>query len=111
MLSLLLLLHRYTPNLMSPVRQPPPPRAIYTPQPIPQVNINLGFYMLMPYLAQHLSTGAGLAAWTIGLILGLRNFSQQGLFLVGGTLADRLGYKPMIMSGARCVPPGSPCSG
>ncbi|MFI6707675.1 MFS transporter [Nonomuraea sp. NPDC050478] len=66
---------------------------------INQAGINLGFYMLMPYLAQHLSTGAGLAAWTIGLVLGLRNLSQQGLFLIGGTLADRLGYKPLIMLG------------
>ncbi|MEO3867591.1 MFS transporter [Nonomuraea sp. B12E4] len=66
---------------------------------INQAGINLGFYMLMPYLAQHLSAGAGLAAWTIGLILGLRNMSQQGMFLIGGTLADRLGCKPMIMLG------------
>ncbi|MFG1687194.1 MDR family MFS transporter [Nonomuraea sp. NPDC049269] len=66
---------------------------------INQVGINLGFYMLMPYLAQHLATGAGLAAWAIGLILGLRNMSQQGMFLVGGSLSDRLGYKPMIMMG------------
>ncbi|WP_433430651.1 MFS transporter [Nonomuraea sp. CA-141351] len=66
---------------------------------INQAGINLGFYMLMPYLAQHLSTGAGLAAWTIGLVLGLRNMSQQGMFLIGGTLADRLGYKPLIMLG------------
>ena len=64
-----------------------------------QAGINVGFYMLMPYLAQHLSTGAGLAAWTIGLVLGLRNLSQQGLFLIGGTLADRLGHKPLIMLG------------
>ncbi|GAA3235904.1 MFS transporter [Nonomuraea helvata] len=64
-----------------------------------QAGINLGFYMLMPYLAQHLSSGAGLAAWTIGLVLGLRNLSQQGMFLIGGTLADRLGYKPLIMLG------------
>ncbi|MEU8364325.1 MFS transporter [Nonomuraea sp. NPDC048882] len=64
-----------------------------------QAGINLGFYMLMPYLAQHLSSGAGLAAWTIGLVLGLRNLSQQGMFLIGGTMADRIGYKPMIMAG------------
>jgi MFS family permease len=55
--------------------------------------------MLMPYLADHLTNGAGIAVWTVGLILGVRNFSQQGMFLIGGTLADRLGYKPMIMLG------------
>ncbi|GAA1510087.1 MFS transporter [Sphaerisporangium rubeum] len=64
-----------------------------------QAGINLGFYMLMPYLAQHLTGHAGLAVWTAALVLGLRNMSQQGLFLVGGTLADRLGPKSMIMAG------------
>ncbi|OLT35733.1 MFS transporter [Actinomadura sp. CNU-125] len=64
-----------------------------------QFTINLGFYMLMPYLADHLSTDLGLAAWLVGLTLGVRNLSQQGMFLVGGSLADRLGYKPMILAG------------
>ncbi|MFG2916860.1 MFS transporter [Kitasatospora sp. NPDC048298] len=64
-----------------------------------QFTINLGFYMLMPYLAAHLSGGLGLAGWTVGLVLGVRNFTQQGMFLVGGTLADRFGYKPLIVAG------------
>ncbi|MFC7220539.1 MFS transporter [Streptomyces polyrhachis] len=64
-----------------------------------QFFINLGFYMLMPYLAQHLSGTLGLAAWLTGLVLGMRNFSQQGLFLLGGALADRFGYKPLIVAG------------
>ncbi|HEV7936350.1 MAG TPA: MFS transporter [Actinomadura sp.] len=66
---------------------------------INQVGINIGFYMLIPYLADHLTNSAGMAVWMVGLILGVRNFSQQGMFLIGGTLADRLGYKPMIMLG------------
>jgi MFS family permease len=66
-----------------------------------QFTINLGFYMLMPYLAAHLSGTLGLAGWLVGLVLGVRNFSQQGMFLVGGTLADRFGYKPTIVAG--CV--------
>ncbi|MFG2986009.1 MDR family MFS transporter [Streptomyces sp. NPDC048258] len=64
-----------------------------------QFTINLGFYMLMPYLATHLAGNLGLAGWLVGLILGVRNFSQQGMFLIGGTLGDRLGYKPMIIAG------------
>ncbi|MFE7278608.1 MFS transporter [Streptomyces sp. NPDC057623] len=64
-----------------------------------QFAINLAFYMLMPYLAAHLSGGLGLAAWAVGLVLGVRNFSQQGMFLIGGTLADRYGYKGPIMAG------------
>ncbi len=66
---------------------------------INQFGINLGFYMLMPYLAGYLAGPLGLAAWAIGLVLGVRNFSQQGMFIVGGTLADRLGYKPLIVAG------------
>ncbi|WP_326613170.1 MFS transporter [Streptomyces scopuliridis] len=66
-----------------------------------QFTINLGFYMLMPYLAAHLSGTLGLSGLLVGLILGVRNFSQQGMFLVGGSLADRFGYKPLIVAG--CV--------
>ena len=66
---------------------------------INQFGINLGFYMLMPYLAGYLAGPLGLAAWAVGLVLGVRNFSPQGMFIVGGTLADRLGYKPLIVAG------------
>lgn len=66
---------------------------------INQFGINLGFYMLMPYLAGYLAGPLGLAAWTVGLVLGVRNFSQQGMFILGGTLADRLGFKPLIVAG------------
>ncbi|WP_329622162.1 MFS transporter [Streptomyces sp. NBC_01255] len=64
-----------------------------------QLTINLGFYMLMPFLAAHLADGIGMAAWSVGLVLGARNLSQQGMFLVGGALADRLGFKPLIVAG------------
>ncbi|WP_370947220.1 MFS transporter [Amycolatopsis sp. cg5] len=66
-----------------------------------QFAINVGFYMLMPYLATYLGGPLGLAGWAVGLVLGVRNFSQQGMFLVGGALADRFGYKPLIVAG--CV--------
>ncbi|MEU0042762.1 MDR family MFS transporter [Streptomyces werraensis] len=68
---------------------------------VQQFTINTAFYMLMPYLAMHLTDRLGMAAWAVGLVLGVRNLTQQGMFLVGGTLADRLGYKPVIMGG--CV--------
>ncbi|ARP74549.1 MFS transporter [Streptomyces pluripotens] len=68
---------------------------------VQQFTINTAFYMLMPYLAVHLSGDLGMAAWAVGLVLGVRNLTQQGMFLVGGTLADRLGYKNMIVAG--CV--------
>jgi uncharacterized membrane protein (DUF485 family) len=42
---------------------------------INQFGINLGFYMLMPYLAGYLAGPLGLAVWAVGLVLGVRNFS------------------------------------
>lgn len=60
---------------------------------------NVGFYMVLPYLAAHLSEDLALAGGVVGLVLGLRTFSQQGLFMVGGILADRWGAKPVILAG------------
>jgi MFS family permease len=64
-----------------------------------QFTIKLGFNMLMPYLAGHLAHGLGLAAWAVGLVLGMRNAGQRGLCLVGGGLADRCGCKRAIVAG------------
>ena len=44
---------------------------------INQFGNNLG-YMLMPYLAGYLAGPLGLAAWAVGLVLGVRNFSPAG---------------------------------
>ncbi|BEV73549.1 MFS transporter [Paludibacterium sp. THUN1379] len=60
---------------------------------------NLGFYMMMPFLAQHLGGTLGMAGWAAGLVMGMRVFSQQGMFLLGGTLGDRIGYRPAIIGG------------
>ena len=65
---------------------------------INQFGINVGFYMLLPFLASSMS-GLGYGAAVIGLVLGVRNLSQQGMFLIGGTAADRLGCRPMIIAG------------
>jgi MFS family permease len=35
----------------------------------------------------------------VGLVLGMRTFSQQGLYVIGGTFSDRLGYKSVIAGG------------
>ena len=66
---------------------------------INQFGINVGFYMLLPFLASYMSHDLGYGAAVIGLVLGVRNLSQQGMFLVGGTAADRLGCRPMIILG------------
>lgn len=64
-----------------------------------QLGVNTGFYLLIPYLATHLSEDLGLSAAVVGVVLGLRNLSQQGLFLVGGSAADRLGPRGVIIAG------------
>lgn len=64
-----------------------------------QLAFNVGFYAVLPYLAQHLGTGLGMAGWLVGLVLGLRTFSQQGLFVVGGALTDRFGPRPVVLAG------------
>ncbi|MFD8690447.1 MDR family MFS transporter [Streptomyces sp. NPDC059651] len=64
-----------------------------------QFAFNTGFYAVLPYLATHLGTGLGMTGWLVGLVLGLRTFSQQGLFLVGGTLTDRYGPRPVVLTG------------
>ncbi|WP_211275461.1 MFS transporter [Actinoplanes rectilineatus] len=66
-----------------------------------QLAFNVGFYLVLPFLAGHLAEDLGLAAATVGLVLGLRTFSQQGLFLIGGVLADRFGARPVVLTG--CV--------
>src|SRR5258708_15779428 len=55
--------------------------------------------MLLPYLSLYLSATLGLAGWAVGLILGARNFAQQGMFLIGGTITDRLGYRIPVIAG------------
>lgn len=60
---------------------------------------NLGFYMLIPFLAGFLKQELLLSATLVGVVLGVRSFCQQGLFIVGGLLADLFGYKLLIVSG------------
>lgn len=64
-----------------------------------QFAFNTGFYLVVPFLAVHLSTGLGMAGWVVGLVLGLRTFSQQGFFFVGGALTDRFGVRPVLLTG------------
>jgi len=66
---------------------------------IAELSFNLGFSMLVPFLAVFLSDELGYPAWLVGLLLGLRVLSQQGLFVIGGSVADRLGYRPVILVG------------
>ncbi|ELP66788.1 transporter, major facilitator family protein [Streptomyces turgidiscabies Car8] len=64
-----------------------------------QLGVNTGFYLLIPYLATHLSEDLGMSAAVVGIVLGVRNLSQQGLFIIGGSAADRLGARGVIITG------------
>ncbi|MFC8535594.1 MFS transporter [Streptomyces sp. NPDC057249] len=64
-----------------------------------QLGVNTGFYLLIPYLAVHLSRDLGMSAAAVGTVLGIRNLSQQGLFVIGGSAADRLGARGVIITG------------
>ncbi|MGC5327044.1 MDR family MFS transporter [Brevibacillus sp. SYSU BS000544] len=61
--------------------------------------MNIGFYALIPYLTLYLT---GSFAWTVamaGMLLGVRQFSQQGLAFLGGMVADKFGYKGTMVLG------------
>jgi MFS family permease len=64
-----------------------------------QLAFNTGFYLVLPFFALHLTRDLGLGGALVGLLLGLRTFSQQGLFFVGGALADRFGTRPVALTG------------
>ncbi|TNJ64809.1 MFS transporter [Paenibacillus hemerocallicola] len=61
--------------------------------------MNLGFYALIPYLTLHLT---GNFLWSLaltGVLLGVRQFSQQGFTFIGGIVADRFGCKETLVFG------------
>ena len=58
-----------------------------------------GFSMLIPLLAVHFTVDFGMTATTVGVVLAVRQFAQQGLMVFGGAMGDRWGYKPAIVAG------------
>lgn len=64
-----------------------------------QFAFNVGFYLVVPFLAAYFEDDLKLAGGLVGLILGLRTFSQQGLFFLGGAISDRVGVKPVVLLG------------
>ncbi|MBI5877724.1 MAG: MFS transporter [Chloroflexi bacterium] len=61
--------------------------------------MNTGFFLMMPFVALHGTRDLGLSAAMAGLVLGIRQFTQQGLAVFGGALGDRIGYKPTLAIG------------
>lgn len=64
-----------------------------------QYFFNVGFYMVVPFIAIFLRDDMAMPGAVIGLVLGLRTFSQQGMFLIGGALSDSLGPRRLILLG------------
>ncbi|WP_406635736.1 MFS transporter [Pseudarthrobacter quantipunctorum] len=64
-----------------------------------QLVFNIGFYAVVPFLALVMTRDFGLAATAVGIVLGARVFSQQGLFLVGGMITDRWGPRRAMLTG------------
>lgn len=64
-----------------------------------QLMFNIGFYAVVPFIAIVLAEDFALGGAAVGLVLGVRTFAQQGMFLVGGALADRCGARGVILAG------------
>jgi len=58
-----------------------------------------GFFMVIPLVAVHYVDHLGWAAGTVGLVLAVRQLTQQGMTAFFGVLADRIGPKPIIATG------------
>lgn len=59
----------------------------------------VGFYVVFPLISIYFVEQLKWPAFLVGFALGLRQFIQQGLGIIGGAFADKLGAKPMIVSG------------
>ncbi len=58
-----------------------------------------GFFMVIPLITVHFGSGLGWSALSVGIVLGTRQLTQQGLTVFGGALSDRTGPKPLIALG------------
>ncbi|WP_312774968.1 multidrug efflux MFS transporter MdtH [Atlantibacter hermannii] len=59
----------------------------------------LGFFVVFPLISIRFVDQMGWAALMVGIALGLRQLTQQGLGIFGGAIADRFGAKPIIVTG------------
>jgi len=62
-------------------------------------SMSLGFFMLIPLVSVYYTESLGFTAAAVGLALAVRQFSQQGLMLLTGSLAEQFGYRPMLAVG------------
>lgn len=66
---------------------------------ITQMLFNIGFYLVVPFIAVEMTDSLGASGAVVGLVLGVRTFSQQGMFFLGGGLADRFGAIRVLLVG------------
>ena len=64
-----------------------------------QLVFNIGFYAVVPFIAMHMRDDLLMGSTMIGIVLGVRTFSQQGMFFFGGLLAQRWGYRRLMLAG------------
>ncbi|MEJ7840077.1 MAG: MFS transporter, partial [Thermomicrobiales bacterium] len=58
-----------------------------------------GFFLIIPLVAVHYVDDLGWAAGSVGIVLAVRQFTQQSLTTLFGMLSDRIGPKPLICTG------------
>lgn len=58
-----------------------------------------GFFMVIPLVSVRYVDDLGWSAGAVGLVLAIRQLTQQGLTVFGGALADRFGAKTLIVVG------------
>jgi DHA1 family multidrug resistance protein-like MFS transporter len=58
-----------------------------------------GFFAVVPLISVHYVDQLGWTAASIGLVLAIRQFTQQGISSLTGAVADRIGPKPLILFG------------
>ncbi|MHA6484945.1 MFS transporter [Paenibacillus sp. strain BS8-2] len=59
----------------------------------------IGFYMLIPLLSIYTISHLGWSPAVVGVMLAISSLSQQGLRLLSGIIAERIGYKEAILWG------------
>ncbi|MBN9202153.1 MAG: MFS transporter [Microbacterium chocolatum] len=64
-----------------------------------QASFMVGFSSVVPFFAALATTRYGLGAAEVGAIVGTRVAAQQGMFVVGGLLADRFGARRLLVLG------------
>jgi len=58
-----------------------------------------GFFAVVPLISVHYVDQLGWTAASVGLVLAVRQFMQQGISSLTGAVADRIGPKPLICFG------------